>query len=158
MTTINRKARSDSSDAASAMLQKAQDEIQLPEGVRLRNESEITIWRQFTRARARDAWRDFDLVLLAKAVRLESDIRRYQEHLDQSSPIIKNQKGTMVENPLLRVIDTLQRQQLAIIRSMSLNQTAQDPRTLNSAALAEKEALNTIKDKGIHSLLAMPIH
>lgn len=152
-----RKTRSDSIAAASSALQKAQDEIQLPEGVELRNVSEVTIWRQFTRARARDAWRDFDLVLLAKAVRLEADIRKYQEMLDSSGPLIRNKKETLVENPILRVIDTLQRQQLAIIRSMSLNQTGQDPRTMNDSARAEKEALDTIKKVGAQSLLAMPI-
>jgi hypothetical protein len=33
------------------------------------------------------------LVLLAKAVRLEADIRKYQLMLDTSGPLIKNQKG-----------------------------------------------------------------
>ncbi len=153
-----RKTRSDSAAAAASALQNAHEEIQLPEGVELRNVAEVTIWRQFTRARARDAWRDFDLVLLAKVVRLEADIRRYQDMLDASGPLIKNKRDTLIENPMLRVIDTLQRQQLAIIRSMSLNTLPQDSRTVNSAAIAEKEALNTLKQTGAHSLLAMPIH
>lgn len=152
-----RKSRSDSVAAAAKAMQAAGQEIQLPEGVELRSVAETTIWRHFTRARAREAWRDFDLVLLAKAVRLEADIRKYQELLDSSGPLIKNQKGTLIENPMLRVIDTLQRQQLAIIRSMSLNQTGQDARTMNDSAKAEKEALETIKRVGAHSLLAMPI-
>lgn len=152
-----RKQRSDSASAATQMLQSASNEVQLPEGVELRNVAETTIWRQFTRARAGDAWRDFDLVLLAKVVRLESDIRKYQEMLDISGPLIKNKKETLIENPMLRVIDTLQRQQLAIIRSMSLTQTNQDPRTMNAGALDEKKALDTIKRTGPHSLLAQPI-
>jgi hypothetical protein len=51
----------------------------------------------------------------------------------------------------------LQRQQLAIIRSMSLTQTGQDPRTMNDNALAEKEALGVLKQNGAESLLAMPV-
>lgn len=151
-----RKIRSDSVQAAAKVLQSAEKEIQLPEGVEFRSDEEIVIWKQFTRARAKDAWRDFDLVLLSKSVKIEADIRKYQEMLDQAGAIIENQRGTPIENPLFRVIDTLQRQQLAIIRSMSLNQTGKDPRTLNDNAKAEKEALDTIKRVGAQSLLAMP--
>ncbi len=97
----------------------------------LRNDAEMVIWEQFTRARAREGWRDFDLLIVAKAVRLEADIRKYQKVLDASSPIVKNEKGTQIVNPFFAVIDNLQRQQLALIRSLSLSQTAQDPRTLN---------------------------
>jgi hypothetical protein len=107
------------------------EDIPLPDGVILRNEQEMVIWRQFTRARARDGWRDFDLLIVAKAVRLEADIRKYQQALDKSSPIVKNDKGTQIVNPFFGVIDNLQRQQLALIRSLSLTQTGQDPRTLN---------------------------
>ena len=152
-----RKIRADSATAAVKTMQEATEEIQLPEGIELRNVAETTIWRQFTRARAKDSWRDFDLVLLAKVVRLEADIRKYQQMLDASGPLIRNKKETLVENPMLRVIDTAQRMQLSIIRSMSLNSTNQDPRTMNEAALAEKEAMNVIKKAGAQSLLAMPI-
>ena len=55
------------------------EKIPLPEGVVLRTEDEIVIWGQFTRARAREGWRDFDLLLVAKAVRLEADIRKHQK-------------------------------------------------------------------------------
>lgn len=47
-----RKTRSDSAAAAASALQNANEEIQLPEGVELRNVAEVTIWRQFTRAHA----------------------------------------------------------------------------------------------------------
>lgn len=152
-----RKQRSDSVTQAAENFKNAAIGIALPEGVELRNEDEFIIWGHFTRARARDAWREFDLVLLAKSVRLEADIRKYQLMLDTSGPLIKNKRETLIENPLLRVIDTLQRQQLAIIRSMSLNQTAQDPRTLNDSAKEEKQAFDTLKQHGAQSLLAMPI-
>lgn len=153
-----RKARSDSTTSAVDGFKNAHAEIEPPEGVSLRNDEERTIWRQFTRARAVNAWRDFDLVLLAKVVRLEADLRRYQSMLDATGPLVKNKRDTPIENPLLRVIDTAQRQQLAIIRSMSLNSTGQDPRTLNNSAANEVEARNVVKEVGVESLLAMPIH
>ena len=121
------------------------DKIPLPEGVTLRSDKEMVIWGQFTQARARDGWRDFDLVILAKVVRLESDIRKYQEQLDDSDAIVRNDKGTQIVNPLFSVIDSLQRQQLALIRNMSLSQVNQDPRTLNSQGF-EKHPLKSATD------------
>ena len=125
------------------------DQIPLPEGVILRDEAELVIWKQFTHARAGDGWRDFDLLIVAKAVRLEADIRKYQMQLDRSGAVIKNDRGTPIVNPFLTVIDSLQRQQLALIRSLSLNQTAQDPRTLNGQGAnqsALRRSINTFDD------------
>ena len=125
------------------------DQIPLPDGVILRDESEIVIWQQFTHARASEGWRDFDLLIVAKAVRLEADIRKYQMQLDRSGAVIKNDRGTPIVNPFLTVIDSLQRQQLALIRSLSLNQTAQDPRTLNGQGAnqsALRRSINTFDD------------
>jgi hypothetical protein len=104
--------------------------VAVPEGVEL-HEDELVIWGQFTRARAHDGWRDFDLLLVAKAVQIEADVRKYKKSLKDGGPIIKNDRGTPIPNPFLSIIDALQRQQLAIIRSLSLNQAPQDPRTLN---------------------------
>lgn len=128
------------------------DRVPLPSGVVLRNDAEMLIWDQFTRARARDAWRDFDLLIVAKAVRLEADIRKYQTALDKSSPIVQNNKGTQIVNPFLAVIDNLQRQQLALIRSLSLNQTAQDPRTLNGQGQQQSKMRNALD--GFDDLIA----
>jgi hypothetical protein len=59
--------------------------------VSLRDDAEMVIWGQFTRARTREGWRDFDLLIVAKSVRLEADIRKYQGLLDRSGPIISTQ-------------------------------------------------------------------
>ena len=134
------------------------EDVPLPIGVELRSDEEMTIWCQFTRARAREDWRDMDLILLAKVVRIEADIRKYQETLDRSGVIIKNKRETLVANPLLSVIDTLQRQQLSIIRSMSLNQQASDPRTLNARASSLRSDREFIENNRVESLLAMPVN
>ena len=120
------------------------EKIPLPEGVVLRNDDEVIIWGQFTRARTREGWRDFDLLLVAKAVRLEADIRKHQQSLDRTGIIVKNDRGTPIPNPLISIIDSLQRQQLAIIRSLSLNQTSQDPRTLNGQGSEQNRIAKTI--------------
>jgi len=106
--------------------------VDVPQGVELRSAEERVIWGQFTRARAREDWRDMDLLLLSKVVRMEADLRKYRDQLDAEGITVVNQRGTGVVNPLISIIDTIERRQLAVIRSMSLNQTASDPRTLNA--------------------------
>ena len=127
------------------------DDVPLPEGVILRSEDEMVIWRQFTRARALNDWRDFDLILLAKAVRIEADIRAHQLKMDTIGGIIKNDRGTPVANPYLYIIDTLQRQQLALIRNLSLSQTQTDSRTKNAAGNKRQEFINLFN--GIDDLI-----
>ena len=114
------------------------------------------IWGQVGRARSREDWRDMDLLLLAKVVRLEADIRAQQTALDASGVILENRRGTPIPNPLLAVIDTLERRQMAVIRSMSLNQTASDPRTLNGAANNEGKSSDLLRDMWASGLIAKP--
>lgn len=129
-----------------------------PKGITLDNEAEETIWEQFTSTRSPDSWRDFDLVLLAKTVKIEARIRKHQKELDSMGSIIENQRGTPIENPLFRIIDTLTRQQMAVIRSMSLNQTKSDPRVLNATGKkvgAAKAAMDDLDDELIPRLRAV---
>lgn len=152
------KKRSDKNSVTAALggFQGAIESVPLPQGVELRSDEEHVIWEQFTRARAREDWRDMDLLLLAKVVRMEADIRKHQDTLDRSGVLIQNKRGTLIANPLLAVIDTLQRQQMAVIRSMSLNQQASDPRTINGAAKASNDARQTINGFSDDGLIAMP--
>ena len=152
------KKRSDKNSVTAALggFQGAIESVPLPQGVELRSDEEHVIWEQFTRARAREDWRDMDLLLLAKVVRMEADIRKHQDTLDRSGVLIQNKRGTLIANPLLAVIDTLQRQQMAVIRSMSLNQQASDPRTLNGSAKASNDARQTINGFSDDGLIAMP--
>ena len=113
---------------------------------------------QFNRARGESDWRDMDLILLAKIVRMEADIRTAQAELDVVGMMVENKRGTQIPNPMISVIDTLERRQLAVIRSMSLNQTASDPRTLNGTAKVETEARVALKDVGVVGLIAQPIN
>ncbi len=155
---MSQKRRSDKNSVTAALggFKGAMDSVPPPEGVQLRSDEEMVIWDQFTRARAREDWRDMDLLLLAKVVRMEADIRKHQETLDRSGVLIQNKRGTLVANPLLAVIDTLERRQMAVIRSMSLNQQASDPRTINGAARTLVDARNTMQSFSDDDLIAMP--
>ena len=97
-----------------------------------------------------------DLILLAKIVRMEADIRTAQTELDEVGMMVESKRGTPIPNPLLSVIDTLERRQLAVIRSMSLNQTASDPWTLNGFAKLETKARSVIAEVGAGHLIARP--
>ena len=111
--------------------------IPLPAGVKLRDDDELIIWRQFTQSRTRDGWREVDLITVGKCVRLETDIRRHQANLDQQGALLLNDKGVQVINPLVGLVDLLQRQQLTLTRSIALNQTKQNARTLNGQGLEQ---------------------
>ena len=76
--------------------------------------------------------------------------------LDAVSMMVENKRGTQMPNPLISVIDTLERRQLAVIRSMSLNQTADDPHTVNVTAKVESEGRAALKDVGVAGLIAQP--
>ena len=135
---MSQKKRSDKNSVTAALggFKGAIESVPLPQGVELRSDEEMVIWGQFTRARAREDWRDMDLLLLAKVVRMEADIRQHQAAVEEQGVIIENQRGTPIPNPLLAIIDTVERRQLAVIRSMSLNQQASsiEPRLLLSGA------------------------
>ena len=56
------------------------------------------------------------------------------------------------------MIDTLERRQLAVILSMSLNQPAFDPRKINGSAKVEGEARAGLRDVAVEGLIAQPAH
>lgn len=155
---MSQKKRSDKNSVTAALggFKGAIEGVPLPQGVELRSDDEMVIWDQFTRARAREDWRDMDLLLLAKVVRMEADIREYQSQVEMQGSIVENQRGTQIPNPLLAIIDTVERRQLAVIRSMSLNQQASDPRTLNASAKNVSNAKAAIDDASAGGLIAFP--
>ena len=128
------------------------ESVEPPNGIELKTDEERLIWSQFARTRLKSDWRDIDLILLHKIVKLEINIREYQEELDQQGAILENKRGTPVANPLVSVIDTISRRQLRIIGSINLNQTASDPRTINVLP-NKKHKIDELKED---SLLAMP--
>ena len=99
-----------------------------------------------------------DLILLAKIVRMEADIRAAQAELDVVGMMVENKRGAQIPNPMISIIDTLERRQLAVIRSMSLNQTASAPRSLNGTAKVQTEARAALKDVGVAGLIAQPMN
>ena len=91
-------------------------------------------------------------------VKMEADIRAAQVELDAVGMMIENKHGTQIPKPRISVIDTLEWRQLAVIRSMWLNQTAHDPRTINGTAKVESEARAALKSVGVAGLITQPLN
>ena len=154
---MSRRQRADSVNGEIRRKKAADAVIPLPDGVVFDTDEEMVLWRQFTAARSAELWREFDLLLIAKMVKLEARIRKHNALLDRTGPIIENKRGTMVENPMLRVVDTLQRQQLAVVRSLSLgvsSNTAADQNKTGASA-AEKEDLSKLRKGDVVNLLSI---
>ena len=122
------------------------------------SEKEGLIWNQFIRGRAKSDWCYMDLFLLAKIVKMESDIWAAQVEPDAVGVMVENKRSTQIPHLLISVINTLERRQLAVIRSMSLNQTASDRRAINGIAKVEAKARATLKKVGVAGLIARPTH
>ena len=152
-----RKQRSDSEAGQKKQSADMDTVMPVPDGVQFTTDEEMVLWRQFTSARSKDMWREFDLLLIAKMVVLEINLRKHNAALEAAGPIIENGRGTMVENPLLRVIDTLQREQLSVIRSLSLGVSSQAAQDMNKSGVSasEKKDVEKLKKGSVTSLLAI---
>ena len=91
--------------------------------------------------------------MLANIVKMEADIRAAQVELDTVGLMVENKRCTQIPNSLISVIDTLERCQLAVIRSMSLNQKTHYPRTIDGTAKVESETRAALKDVGVAGLI-----
>lgn len=110
-------------------------DIPLPEGLYLDGEDEKVLWRQFTGARAPKDWRRLDLVLVHKAIKLETRLKEMWEELDRIGYLLENARGTVTANPMAGIIHQVQNQQLAIIRTLQLTELP-----LGDAKLRQRDA------------------
>lgn len=101
-----RRTNKSSTTAAVQGFEGVMSDVPLSDGIELHTDLERTIWHQFSRAR--EDWRDMDLILLAKIVRIEADIRTAQTELEDVGMMVENKRGTPIPNPLLLVIDSLE--------------------------------------------------
>jgi len=118
--------------------------IPIPLNVKL-TAQEAELWPQFTCTRSKEDWSEFDLILLSKVVKLELQIRlNWETHLNEGV-IVENVKGTIIQNPRLLVIESYTRQQMALIRSLSM--TAKGDTNISSNARKAKQVKNILDDQ-----------
>ena len=110
------------------MLDAASPEISPPAHCNLRA-NDLPFWRGVVRARAKDEWTDADLVVAAQLARCQADIEVEQMALDAESTCVKNDRGTMVVNPRVSVLEQFARREMALMRSLRMGgQAAGDSR------------------------------
>jgi hypothetical protein len=115
-----KRNRADSAaSAVKAMVNAAKGDIPVPAHVKLRKGDEV-FWQGVVRARARDEWTDADLVVAGQLARCQADIEREQQDLDSEGTVVKNDRGTMVLNPRVSVLEQFARREMALMRTLRM--------------------------------------
>jgi hypothetical protein len=153
MTT--KKNRADSATSAvKAMVDASKDLIQVPAHVTLR-EGDHPFWTGVLCARARDEWTDTDLVVAAQLARCQRDIESQQVWLDEEGAVIPNDRGTMVMNPRVSVMEQLARREMALMRTLQMGgRVAGDARDKAPGRKIEQQSRKLRKELEEDPLLA----
>jgi hypothetical protein len=150
-----KRNRADSaSSAVKAMLSAAKDDLQPPAHVKLRAGDEV-FWQAVVRARARDEWTEADLVVAGQLARCLHDIEKEQELLDAEGTVMPNDRGTMVVNPRVSVLEQFARREMALMRTLRMGgRVAGDARDLNKARGLERQSRKIRQELEDDELLA----
>ena len=118
MATKRNRADSAAS-AVKAMFNAAKISIEVPLHVNLRD-GDLVFYDGVVRARARDEWTETDLVVAAQLARCLADIEKEQIQLDTEGTVIPNDKGTLVVNPRVSVLEQFARREMALMRTLRM--------------------------------------
>jgi hypothetical protein len=136
-----KRNRADSAESAvKAMVNAAKGDLQPPAHVKLRSGDE-PFWAAVVRARARDEWSEADLVVAAQLARCLHDIETEQEQLDVEGTVTKNDRGTLVANPRVSVLEQFARREMALMRTLRMGgRIAGDARDETGKRKIERQA------------------
>jgi ectoine hydroxylase-related dioxygenase (phytanoyl-CoA dioxygenase family) len=150
-----KRNRSDSaSSAVKAMVNAAKGDIPVPKHVKLRK-GDAVFWQGVVRARARDEWTDADLVVAGQLARCQADIEREQQSLDTEGTVVKNDRGTMVLNPRVSVLEQFARREMALMRTLRMGgRVAGAARDMSPARKIESESRRVRQELEDDELLA----
>lgn len=146
-----------SSDTAAGMAQAfidaAKGLAEPPKHIELRPKDR-PYWEAIVALRAKDEWTEVHLVAAAQLARTQADIEAWTERFQAEEPIIHTgPHDTPKPNPLLSMIETATRRQLALMRSLGLA-AMDDPRDLKKKQQTLKAARQVAKATEAESLLA----
>lgn len=150
-----KRNRADSADSAvKAMLNAAKGDLQPPEHVKLR-EGDGPFWADVVRARARDEWTETDLVVAAQLARCLHDIETEQAQLDVEGTVVKNDRGTLVANPRVSVLEQFARREMALMRTLRMGgRVAGDARDESGKRKVERQSRKVREELEDDELLA----
>lgn len=132
-------------EAVKAMVNAAKDELKPPPHCRMRNGDE-PFWTGVILSKARDEWTESDLVVAAQLARTQRDLEDEQEALDREDTVVRNDRGTLVMNPRVSVLEGLARREMALMRTLRMGgKEAGDPRNLQKKRALERESRNVRK-------------
>ena len=153
MATKRNRADSAAS-AVKAMVNAAKDTISVPAHVKLRPGDEV-FWEGVVRARARDEWTETDLVVAGQLARCLHDIEKEQVQLDVEGTVVKNDKGTLVANPRVSVLEQFARREMALMRTLPMGgRVAGAARDLGPARQIERQSRKLREELEDDELLA----
>jgi hypothetical protein len=113
-------------------------------------------WYAITRARAKDTWTTVDLTRAVSLAKTQADITKLQSELDVEGYTKTNDRGTVVENPKARILETLTRREISMARSLHVHAEATVGNSRDSTKSLEKqnEAMNIIASVSDDDLIA----
>jgi len=71
-------------------------------------------------SRARDEWSDADLVVAAQLAVCQADIEAETKAIQGETTVVLNQRGTMVVNPRVMVLEQYARREMALMRTLRM--------------------------------------
>ena len=116
---MRRAPRTSAESAVKAMMQAGLAPLDPPKHVRLRK-GDRPFWDGILRARGRDEWVEYDLVVVAQLARCQADIETESKALDAESSVLENARGTKVMNPRISVLEQLARREMALMRTLRM--------------------------------------
>jgi len=153
-----RKTRSDSAAAAIAAAKNAaMGDPMPPAHVQLSADAEDD-YRAIVRARARDEWTEYDLIVAAQMAMCIAKQREYEAQIILDGETIRNERGTLVANPMVGMLERLAGRQLAYTRILQMGGrvpgTAGDKRKKQAGRQLERTARGLAAEVQDDELLA----
>lgn len=136
-----KRIRGTSAEAAiQAHIDVAKGPLKVPAHVRLRP-GDAPFWDGIVRARARDEWTEADLVVAAQLARCQHDIEVESIALEVEGTTATNDRGTLVVNPRVSVLENFARREMALMRTLRMGgKAAGDPRSEAGRRTAQRQA------------------
>lgn len=151
---MKRKPANTAENAVKAAIAAAKGPIQAPAHVRLRD-ADRPFWEGIVCARARDDWSEADLVVVAQLARCQRDIEVESETLEVEGTVVTNDRGTLVCNPRVMVLEQLARREMALMRTLRMGgRVSGDARDDQKRSGLERKARQTKAELEEDELLA----
>lgn len=145
-----RKERSDSAAAAiRAAKNAAMGDPSPPDHVQLTADA-MDDYLAIVRARTRDEWTEYDLIVAAQMAMCIAKQREYEAQIALDGEVVRNAKGTLVANPMVSMLERLAGRQLAYTRILQMGGrvpgTAGDKRKKQAGRALENGARQAHKE------------